>query len=104
MGEGFGWEGKKGWVRPRKFLWRRDEEIAVNKDTEGEPTGAPENRLHFWFYFRLLGGSFLKSILRRILRLLSSSCGRVPGSINDVCNGCGRGELDYVCHSQRGPM
>lgn len=67
----------------------------VNKDTEGDPRGYG-NKLHFWFYFRLLGRGFLKSMLRRILRLSWCLSGRVPGLINDVCNECGRGKLDHV--------
>lgn len=73
------------------------EEIAVLAKTQkGTPKGYG-NKLHFWCYFRLLGRGFLKSMLRRILRLSWCPGGRVPGLINDVCNECGRGELDHVC-------
>lgn len=73
------------------------EDSGVNKDTERELTGALANKLHFWFYFRLLDSSCLESVLRGILRLPSGSNGRVPGLINDACNGCGKGKLEHVC-------
>lgn len=73
------------------------EDSSVNKDIEREFIGVLVNKFYFWFYFRLFDSSCLEFVLRGILRFFFGLNGRVLGLINDVCNGCGKGKLEYVC-------